>query len=539
MLQASAAFLLFTFYVELIFMKILGHKKSCYPQRLSTALVAFLLLFNAVGCTQKPSTPESDRVQTPIENRENSVKPQRFDGITIKVATFYKIGIGVERRTREFEELTGARVNMFTFPMKDVFASMQQEFANKTNKYDVVVFSPKWMTDFVKPGYLENLTARVQADRQLEWDDVAPFFRNFIATYKDQIYGVPMDGNFHMVYYRTDLFEKAELESPRTWDDYLAIAKQFHGQDLNGDGIADYGSCIPKKPKSLNHQFFWSVASPFLQSQGTEEGGFFDPETMKPLVNNQAFALALDIYKETMKYAPPNELSLGVDEARALFLTGRCALTLDWGDMGTLAIDPAISKVRDKVGASILPGSKEVLDRTTGKLVACDKFTCPYAIDGVNHAPYAATAGWVGGINAAAKGEVKDAGYALISYISQPAQSNVDVTIGITGFNPYRISQFTNREAWLEAGMEEETVTKYLGGISVSLNNPNMVLELRIPENALYQRTLLDNALASFLTGQITRDETMEQIEREWEKVTNQMGRDSQLESYRDSLGVE
>ncbi|NES71624.1 MAG: ABC transporter substrate-binding protein, partial [Okeania sp. SIO2D1] len=164
---------------------------------------------------------------------------------------------------------------------------------------------------------------------------------------------------------------------------------------------------------------------------------------------------------------------------------------------------------------------------------------CPYAIDGVNHAPYGAMGGWVSSINAAAKPEVKDAAYALISYISQPAQSNIDVTIGITGFNPYRRSQFTNREAWVEAGIGEEAASKYLGGISVSLRNPNMVLDLRIPENALYQREILDTALASFLTGKITRDQTMEQIEREWEEVTNKMGRDSQLQDYRDSLGVE
>ncbi|NEQ35449.1 MAG: extracellular solute-binding protein [Okeania sp. SIO3I5] len=520
-------------------MKILGHKKNRHQQRLSTALVAFFLLFNAVGCSQKQSIPETDRVQTPIENID-SVKPQRFDGITITVATLGgSIGGGVERRAREFEQLTGAKINIIKLPLKDTFPSIQQQFVNKTNKYDVVVFLPKWMTDFVKPGYLENLTARVKADSQLEWDDIAPFFRNFTATYKGKIYAIPIDGDFHMVYYRTDLLEEAQLEPPRTWDDYLAIAKKFYGEDLNADGIPDYGSCLAKQPKNLSYHVFWSVASSFLQSQGTEEGGFFDPETMKPLVNNPAFARSLNMYKETSKYGPPEELSLDLDGTRALFIDGRCALTLDWGDIGTLAIDPAISKIPDKVGALMLPGSKEVLDRQTGKLVACDKFTCPYAIDGVNHAPYAALGGWVIGINAAAKAEVKEAGYALISYISQPAQSNVDVTIGTTGFNPYRISQFTNREPWLEAGMQESTVTKYLGGISVSLNNPNMVLDMHIPANTLYQQEILDTALTNFLTGKMTRDKTMKQIEREWEKVTNQMGRDSQLEAYRNSLGLE
>jgi hypothetical protein len=36
---------------------------------------------------------------------------------------------------------------------------------------------------------------------------------------------------------------------------------------------------------------------------------------------------------------------------------------MDWGDIGPLAADPASSKVVDKVGAAVLPGSKEVLNR--------------------------------------------------------------------------------------------------------------------------------------------------------------------------------
>ena len=85
---------------------------------------------------------------------------------------------------------------------------------------------------------------------------------------------------------------------------------------------------------------------------------------MKPLVNNEAFSAALDVYMETTKYGPPDEINLDVGDTRSLFTTGRCALTLDWGDIGTLAIDPDNSKVIDKVGAVMLPGSTgKVLDR--------------------------------------------------------------------------------------------------------------------------------------------------------------------------------
>src|SRR6185295_2331635 len=133
----------------------------------------------------------------------------------------------------------------------------------------------------------------------------------------------------------------------------------------------------------------WSIAGAFLQSQGTKQGGFFNVDTMQPLVNNAGFARALDIYKQTTSYAPPSERNLDVGDTRGLFTSGRCALSMDWGDIGTLAIDPKTSKVQNKVGSIILPGSRQVLNPATGKLVACTRRTCPYAIRGVNHAPFA------------------------------------------------------------------------------------------------------------------------------------------------------
>jgi multiple sugar transport system substrate-binding protein len=280
-----------------------------------------------------------------------------------------------------------------------------------------------------------------------------------------------------------------------------------------------------------------SFVTPFLQSQGTAQGVFFDPETMKPLVNNPGFARALEIYKKTMDYGVPDDQNLSQAKARELFLAGRCAMTLDWGDVGTLAIAPATSKVINKVGAFITPGTTQVLDPKTGKLVACDKFTCPYAIAGVNHAPYAAYGGWVGVVADKTAPRVKDAAYSFLSYMAQPAQSNIDVTLGETGFNPYRISQFENANPWIKAGMSPETANSYLGAIGISLNSSNMVLDLKIPHNQQYIEAL-DAIRADFLVNKITKEQAMQQIEQRWEQITNKVGRESQRAAYRASLGL-
>jgi multiple sugar transport system substrate-binding protein len=114
----------------------------------------------------------------------------------------------------------------------------------------------------------------------------------------------------------------------------------------------------------------------------------------------------------------------------------------------------------------------------------------------------------------------------------------VDVTIGKTGFNPYRKSQFTTTDNWLKAGMSEAAAKDYLGAIQASLTNPNMVLDLRVPQNQRYQQVVLDQALSQFLAGEITRDQAMQQITDGWESITNELGRDKQLAAYKASLGV-
>jgi multiple sugar transport system substrate-binding protein len=466
---------------------------------------------------------------------------RRFDGVQINVLTFTgpQIAEPLRRRGKEFEQMTGARVNVVVVPFADLYQQILTDATTGTNSFDAWIFAPQWMADFVPAGIMEDLTARIRADREIQWDDIGEFFRNFSASYGGKIYTVPLDGDFQMVYYRTDVLQQLNLRPPQTWDDYLAIAKAAHGKDWNGDGRADYGSCIAKKRNAQSYWMFTSILGGFVQSRGTQQGAFFDTDTMRPLVRNEAFAEALRVYKETTQYGPPDELNLDVGDTRGLFVSGRCALSVDWGDIGTLAIDPQTSKVKDKVGAVILPGSRRVLDRASGRLVSCTASLCPHATGGINHAPYAAFGGWSGGINAKARPQAKDAAYALFSYMSSPAISGKDVTIGITGFNPYRTSHFKNLKLWTDAGFSEAAARNYLGAIEASLGSPNMILDLRIPKNQQYQQVVLDKALSEFLAGQLSAQQAMDQISSGWEEITNAEGRERQKQAYRASLSIE
>ena len=267
----------------------------------------------------------------------------KFKGVNVNLLTFNgpQVAEPLQRRAPDWEQLTGGHVNVVAVGFQDdLQQGARSTPSTGTNAFDAYVFNPQWLGDFVGPGYLLDITDRVTDDTQLNWQDVGPFFRDFNATYNGKVYTIPLDGDFHMVYYRKDILEKDGVKPPATWDEYLAVAEQYQGKDLNGDGEPDYGSCIAKKKGAQSFWWIISVAGGLLQSQGHRaRARSSTPPTMEPLFgDNEAMTKALETYKKTTDFGPPDELNLDVGGTRGLFTTGRCALSMDWGDIGTLAI---------------------------------------------------------------------------------------------------------------------------------------------------------------------------------------------------------
>lgn len=463
-----------------------------------------------------------------------------YDGVTIRILT--RPGPVIAKRLddhgKEFTKVTGATVTVTEVPFAEIFQKTLTDWATGTNSIDVAVLAASWVPELVDGGLIEDLSPYIAKDDKIDVADIAPFFREYNQKVAGKTYTITIDGDFQMAYYRKDILDKMGLKPPRTWDEYLAVAKATNGQDLNGDGQPDFGSCMFKKRNAQSYFAVMSFAAAYVQTQGTGEGMFFDPDTMKPLVNNEAWAEAFRIYKATGEYGPPDEANHDVGDTRALLQAGRCAQVIDWGDVGPLSIDPAGAAIKNKMGSIIMPGTTKVLDRATGKLVACDAQRCPHAIDGINYSPFAAFGGWSGVINAKADDKVKQAAYDFLSYCNQAAQSNIDVTMGWTGYNPYRISQLENLAPWIEAGFTEESANNYLGAIKASLNNPNMASDLKIPGTAEYEGVVLDRELARFIAGEITAEQAVANVEAGWEEITEQFGRDKQKGMYKASLGI-
>lgn len=478
-------------------------------------------------------------VALPTALAPQMVQAAEFDGVTVNILTRpgYVIAGRLVERGLEFQEATGAKIVVTEVPFAEIFPKIQNDWSTGTNSIDVGVFAAGWGVELDAAGLLEDLDPYIAKDDKIDMADIAPYFREFGQKVGGKTKLLMVDGDFQMVYYRKDVLEKNNLQPPKTWEDYLDIASKIHGQDMNGDGEGDFGSCIFKKRNAQSYFAVQTFAAPIVQTQGTAQGFHFDNATMKPVINNEGWKKAFELYKETGKYGPPEELNMDIGDTRAIFKAGRCGLLVEWGDPGPLQLDDDATAVKGLIYAVGAVGSREVLDRATGKLVPVTKENAPHSIDGINYAPFAAFGGWAGAINKRADPKKKAAAYAFLSYMNQAAQSSVDVTIGATGYNPYRLSQLASPDLFVKAGMPQELAENYIGAINGALNSLNMASDMKIPGAQKYTGVVLDTELARYLAGEITVEEALANIEEGWEETTEDFGRDEQIEAQALALG--
>jgi multiple sugar transport system substrate-binding protein len=462
---------------------------------------------------------------------------QQFKGVTIRVFTQTPpyIAKPVMMHGPEWEAATGGKIELITAPFADLYPKMFSSFALKAKAYDVVLYCSGWLGDFAVNNFLVPLDDFIAEDPRIDWEDILPVYRERIAAWGPTVYGIPLDGDSHMCYYRKDAIENTEyqkrfaekygysLTPPQTWKQYRDIAEFFHGWDWDGDGEIEYGAVeFMRKGGQANWLYFSRAAA--YASIPLQHGLFFDPDTMDALISSPGHVEALKDWIEILKFGYPGMIGFDSGEVRTIYHLGPVCLGIDWGDIGVLSDTGPESKVRGKVGYTILPGTTKTWDYKKGKWVE-------FAPE--NAAPYLAFGGWVGSIDVNSPNI--EAAYDFLSYLSSPEVSYIDVTTPETGFNPYRKSHFAKLDRWYEFGFVYPA--DYLMAIEETIAHPNVQVDLRIPGTSKYMEAIeVQTSMA--LAGEKTPEEAMADAAKEWDRITDELGRDKQKRYFRESLGL-
>jgi len=432
---------------------------------------------------------------------------------------------------KPWEAYTGAKINWIDLAQGDYNARLQQSIATGTVDFDIIEMGAPFEGDVLGKGLASEMPEWVK--EQIDMDDYVDYLKAPVGTWGGKTYRVSIDGDCHTFAYRKDYFGPGSItgrDVPTTWQEINEISKDLIGKEDPLTGLPAHGYLDPLKGwGGFGFYFLENRASAYAKHPNSP-AWLFEPDTMKPMVNNPAWVQAIQDVMDLIEAGAYPTDQINADPGTTAFqqfLAGTGSMLNWWGDVGSNARTSDTSVVGDVVGFSVNPASDRVYNAKAG---AWENTR--------NEAPNMAYIGWGVYVMATVDGDAKKkkAAWSAAAHLGGKDLS-LWASAYPSGFQPYRNSHFQYEE-WEEAGYDREYVEDYLGSNADSYNHPNAAIEPRIPGIFQYY-SVAEDELAKGYAGQYgSAQETADAIAVAWEKITDQIGRDSQIAVYKSSLGM-
>jgi multiple sugar transport system substrate-binding protein len=268
------------------------------------------------------------------------------DVVTVHVLTMQQAAMTNDEMTAVADEFMAANPNIKVEIEFVSYDALHDKFttamATTPPPYDVVMVDVIWYTEFVKAGYLADVTDRITQDMR---DGVFDTAWN-VVTRDDKVYGMPWLLDTKYLYFNTDMLKQAGFDTPpKTWEELVQQA-----QAIKDKGLVDY-------------PIVWSWAQQeaaicdFVALVYGNGGRFLD-DAGQPAFNDPQGVSTLTWMVKTIDDGLTNPASISdvEEDVRNVFSSGKAAFALNWLYMWDLANFQADqSEVTGKVGITTIP----------------------------------------------------------------------------------------------------------------------------------------------------------------------------------------
>jgi multiple sugar transport system substrate-binding protein len=180
---------------------------------------------------------------------------------------------------------------------------------------DVAYVDGRWVPEMAVPGLIADITAATAKLDRADWFP-EPWKG---CTVGGRIFAIPDRIDPWLVYYNTELFEKAGITAfPKTMDELAAAAVKITGGGVYGWGL------IGAKDASL--------ISRFINFLYAFHGDLLTPDGKKSAFGQPDAVAALRFYTDLLvkyKAAQPSAMANGLNDVNQLFMTGRAGMIID------------------------------------------------------------------------------------------------------------------------------------------------------------------------------------------------------------------
>ncbi len=417
----------------------------------------------------------------------------------------------------EFESGTGMKFKHSEVPLNEMFDKAMLEAVSKTGAYDVFSLQPAWIADIVESGLvIETTPYERYFDNRVSGEPdgfIYPMDR-FMAEYKGKRWAIVHDTDLFFTYMNLNFlddenekeaFEKQfgyKLAAPDTWQQYIDIASHFYRPDQNLYGAVEL--------RSVDRGYINWFA--YYSSKKYPCAFPFDDD-MRPLITGTEGVKATEEFLESLKYMPKETPSWDFQPGYAVFYRGEAALTFNFPSLANQVINPEISKVVGKFTTSVVPGS--IVKGPDGTDILLRR-----TVQG---------AGWVHFVNNYSK--KKDLAMLYAMWHNSPEKGPIAVAVKGSWKDPSRYNECGPNA---DPRIIETRAPRYSRVAETTLDSARFAVPVIAGIRGAFEYNLtLSKNLNSAMLGLMDAETALRKTAEEWEKTTDRIGRDKQVEAWR------
>ncbi len=483
-------------------------------------LAWFLFALATMGCT---GTTEDDEPQN----------IRSFPGVelTLLVIDDPPVATACSELATEWQARTGASYRVVEVNLQE--AQSRELWLSA----DAAIFPSYLLGPLAIAEHLEPLTPETLDNEQVAAGDVFALLRMREASWGEAIYALPCGSPTLVCYYRADLLRKIGRQPPRTWDEYLVLAKTLGDRSQLGDlapseEIVWHGALEPTADHWAGLTLLAHAAT--YAKHANHYSALFNIGSMEPLIGGPPFVRALEEMVELHGAGPEDAQHLDPTEVRQRFWQGQCALALSWPSS-------TASDLRDDRRYVAIDGEERPLEAGFCRLPASPDVFNPgqkeweqRADDDPGTIPLLAVEGRLASITSSSNH--KEAALELIAALSG-REWGTTVFADSFATTLYRDSQRKNVAAWVEPPVSAPVAAQYAELVAETNAGGDAVTALRIPGRDRYLAAL-SAAVHDALAGKESPELLLRRVASTWNDITIELGSDRQRQAYQRSLGL-
>jgi multiple sugar transport system substrate-binding protein len=375
------------------------------------------------------------------------------------------------------------------------------------------------------------------------------------AAWAGKIYGLPFGSPVLTIYYRADLLKKINRTPPKTWAEYLDIAKLLATEKQSTPDAPWYGTLEPLAPGWAGLTLL-ARAAPYAKHRDNYST-WFDVITMEPSIADPPTVLALTRLVEAAKTNSGESLKCDPAAVRRAFAEGKCGMAIAWPTASVQAIHENEADPGKKAGngaPSAEPDkepAKGSADKSTGKVgefevgfIELPGSTQAYNVNSKHweprledESPNVSLLGIAGRFGVvSAKSPAPEAAFALLAWLSD-GKNSLQISPVSSTTTLFRKSHLEKPQLWTEQGLTPSAAEQYAKSTATVLSREAW-LDFRLPGRDEYLAAL-DEAVQSAVAGNSSPPDALKNAAEKWREITEKLGKDHQKAAYRHSLGLE